>query len=214
MPTTGKRGETYIDSNGLERYVANNRSVLANRLYQATYSVAKRKEILSHRVANREVKRVHSAKESRNGVKCIRMARARAKRKGLPHNITHAYMMGLWPSSGKDWTGHPMVWKGERDGKFAPRPESPTIDMIDPTKGYVEGNVEWLAGRTNLLKGGWSPDQMRAFLKHIEEMKNANDAQARTSLPGKNEVGESTIEGKQLLKNIQSVLRRGSNYEG
>lgn len=140
---------------------------------------------------------------------CIIDARKRAKKKGLPHNITHAYMMTLWPASGKDWTGHPMVWKGERDGKTVSRPESPTIDMIDPTKGYVEGNVEWLAFKTNRDKGCWSPDQMRAFLNHIEEMKNANDAQTRTSLQNEDGPGESTIEGTRLLKGFKQVLQYG-----
>lgn len=195
MPTAARRGETYIDKKGVERYVSSG----ANRL--VALAVAK-----VHGLKNRELNRNRNAKYARNGSTCIHDSRRRAKRKGLPHTITHAYMMSLWPESNQDWTGHPMVWKGARDGKTGGRLDSPTIDMIDPSLGYVEGNVEWLANRTNLRKGAWTPDEMRAFLKHIERNQHANNVTARASVSNKNEVGEFTIEGKRLLTHYKPVL--------
>ena len=38
--------------------------------------------------------------------------------------------------------------------EFGGQPESsPSIDRIDNTKGYIEGNVAWISNKANSVKG-------------------------------------------------------------
>lgn len=38
---------------------------------------------------------------------------------------------------------------------------TPTLDCIDPSKGYVRGNIEVVSWRFNKLKSDLTPDEMR-----------------------------------------------------
>ena len=42
---------------------------------------------------------------------------------------------------------------------------SPSIDKIDPTLGYVKGNVQWLTKRMNLIKNNLTNDQFFEFCR-------------------------------------------------
>ena len=95
---------------------------------------------------------------------CVARAKRRATLKGLAFDIDHAYMMQLWPHTGLDKFGHKMEWKGEPDGLSIPRPESPTIDRINPRLGYVRGNVQWLSQRWNAAKGSSSECDLLAAI--------------------------------------------------
>lgn len=62
-------------------------------------------------------------------------SRARAKRRGMPHTLTVADFKFLW----------------ERDRAFAL--EKPSIDRVDPTKGYVPGNCRFIEASLNSKLG-------------------------------------------------------------
>lgn len=43
------------------------------------------------------------------------------------------------------------------------QPDSPSLDKIDPSKGYVPGNVWVISWRANRMKSDATPDELRAF---------------------------------------------------
>ncbi len=50
------------------------------------------------------------------------------------------------------------------------RASKPTLDRIDPRKGYIPGNVVVISYRANVIKGDGLPAEHRAIAKYILEM--------------------------------------------
>jgi hypothetical protein len=48
-------------------------------------------------------------------------------------------------------------------------PNSPSLDRIDPAKGYVPGNVDVISFRANCIKNNATLDEVRAVVRYIEE---------------------------------------------
>ncbi len=93
-----------------------------------------------------------------NPEKClIKAAKQRAKKRGLQFNITfndviipsHCPVLGI-----------PLI---PFSGKFAHN--SPTIDRIDNSKGYVKGNIIVVSFRANSLKKDATPEELIKLAK-------------------------------------------------
>ena len=95
----------------------------------------------------------------------ISNSRKNAKNKRFEFNLTVEYIKTLWqqqrgvcPYLGVqmhlDEVGH------ERHRS----PNSASLDRIDPSKGYVEGNVEWVCLFVNLGKNGFTKVQVKDLL--------------------------------------------------
>ena len=52
-------------------------------------------------------------------------------------------------------------------GTKAKKINSPSIDRIDNSKGYVPGNVRIISNLANSMKGGASSEQLEAFAIYI-----------------------------------------------
>lgn len=80
-----------------------------------------------------------------------RGAKTRAKRRGLAFDIELSDIeipefCPVFPHIAlKPYTGKRVHWQDH--------PDSPTIDRIDSSKGYVKGNVRVISWRANTLKG-------------------------------------------------------------
>lgn len=48
-------------------------------------------------------------------------------------------------------------------------PNSPSIDRIDPSKGYVKGNIQVMSRLANGMKSNASPDQLLSFAKWVND---------------------------------------------
>ena len=89
--------------------------------------------------------------------KMLRRARSRAKERGLEFDIdlsdihipTHCPVLGI------ELVAH----KGRSGGN----PNSPALDRIDNTKGYVKGNVMVVSHRANMMKVDASPEELLKF---------------------------------------------------
>ncbi len=46
---------------------------------------------------------------------------------------------------------------------------SPTLDKIDPLKGYIPGNIQVISNRANLLKSNFTIDEVKLLLKWMEQ---------------------------------------------
>ena len=84
-------------------------------------------------------------------------------------------------SRGLDFDLSPDYWRGLTDAfnYYGKRDETPTIDRIDPTKGYVEGNLRVISLSENAAKGireSYLPEHIQSMLdrkRKIEQDKNA-----------------------------------------
>jgi len=86
-------------------------------------------------------------------------ARFRAKKRGLQFTMTmdDVRIPEMCPV-----LGIPLfVGQGKRG------PNSPSIDRIDPTKGYITGNVMVISWRANDLKADATVDEIRALAKFM-----------------------------------------------
>jgi hypothetical protein len=52
-------------------------------------------------------------------------------------------------------------------GRAGPRPDSPSLDRIDPARGYVKGNVQVISGLANAMKNNATPEQLLKFADWI-----------------------------------------------
>jgi hypothetical protein len=77
-------------------------------------------------------------------------AKKRAIKKNIPHTITAAYIESIMtdycPIYGTEfkWTGNGCIL-----------PTSANLDRIDPTLGYVEGNVVVISSKANNIKSAY-----------------------------------------------------------
>jgi hypothetical protein len=53
-------------------------------------------------------------------------------------------------------------------GRGHARDTSPSLDRIDPTKGYVPGNVAVISHKANTMKSNATIDEIRALLRYLE----------------------------------------------
>lgn len=86
-----------------------------------------------------------------------RHAEKRAKEKGLPFNITTEYLRQIFPVKSAmicPALGIPLIWSNKLTNN------TPTLDRIDPDKGYVGGNVVFISHLANRIKNNATPDQI------------------------------------------------------
>ena len=75
-------------------------------------------------------------------------AKYRAKKKNIPYNISTQYLISIYPKNHRcPILGYKM--EPFQNGKIGQSKHSPSLDRIDPRKGYVKGNVEFVCGLAN-----------------------------------------------------------------
>ena len=97
----------------------------------------------------------------------VKSARRRAKIKGIPFNLTIEYLLDIV-------TDRCPVFNTEfkfRGNKVA-RDESPSLDRIDPTKGYVEGNVVVISSKANNIKSAYKSTDIYKVAQWLQEIEN------------------------------------------
>ena len=94
----------------------------------------------------------------------LKNAKIRAKQKGLDFDITieDIVIPDVCPV-----LGIPLV-KHFGNGVKRAQPDSPSLDRIDSTKGYVKGNVRVISWRANDLKRNATIDEVRKILEYME----------------------------------------------
>lgn len=96
-----------------------------------------------------------------------------ARTRNLEYTITNEYLYDLYLSqnkkcnlSGVEIKFHPSYSSGYRKEQTA------SLDRIDNTKGYIEGNVQWLHVDVNMMKRSYSQEYFIELCKKIAEHDN------------------------------------------
>lgn len=96
----------------------------------------------------------------------LKGARRRAKEKNLPFNIDLDYVRSM-AGENAEFASHCPVfgvaldWSCMRNNGGKPLPNSPSLDRIDPERGYVKGNVKIISFRANQIKSDASPSELK-----------------------------------------------------
>lgn len=95
-------------------------------------------------------------------------ARSRAKRKGVPFDLTPADV--VIPER-CPILGTPLkLGKAQfREGRFGGAEDAPSLDRLDPARGYVPGNVAVISWRANRLKNNASLQELEAIVQWIRQ---------------------------------------------
>lgn len=92
-----------------------------------------------------------------------------AERREIPFNISIEYAWGLFTGkcalSGVPITISSNIKEGNPDySKF-----TASLDRIDSSKGYIEGNVQWVHKIVNIMKGSLSEREFKKWCSLIEK---------------------------------------------
>ena len=99
--------------------------------------------------------------------------RAGARKRGLDFSITPEYLQTLFDKQqGKCiYTGRPLIMKLGSDNETS---NTGSIDRIDSSKGYVEGNVQWVDKDVNNMKMNLTEETFIQLAKEIAHYKQLN----------------------------------------
>lgn len=102
--------------------------------------------------------------------------RKNAKRRGISFNLKIKYIYDLLKHQNNTCalTGEEILFSNEND-KIRP-----SLDRIDSSLGYINGNVQWVSRKANIFKGEMTKDELLDFCKaiikyNIDNNNNNND---------------------------------------
>lgn len=91
----------------------------------------------------------------------LRHARRRAATQGVAFALTWQYVESIFPDA-CPYLGLPL-----ESGTVHQRASTPSLDRLEPAKGYVEGNIEVISYLANAMKQNATPEQLLAFARAV-----------------------------------------------
>lgn len=104
----------------------------------------------------------------------VQRAKFRSKNK-YNYDITVEYLKKLWEEQKGicPFTKWDLILpKNSNIGFEASLPENASLDRIDNSKGYIEGNVRFISYMANLARQSFSDEQLIEFCKAVSDEKN------------------------------------------
>ena len=96
----------------------------------------------------------------------LKNARTRAKSKGIPFDLDREFLRSITPSHCPIF-GIPLQWSCFRSDKAGPLPDSPSLDRIDPSKGYTRDNVWIISHKANTIKSNASHEELKLVTEAV-----------------------------------------------
>jgi len=93
-------------------------------------------------------------------------ARSRAKQKNIPFNLDLDFLRSIVVSH-CPILGMELAWSTNRLNGNTTLPNSPSLDRIDPTKGYVKGNVWIISHKANCIKSNASHEELKLVTEAV-----------------------------------------------
>ena len=151
---------------GNTRWIQGNELVDPNRVFQCIQCARKETgskiKILNGKVGDLDVTRFNRLKRT-------------AKSRKIDFSLTIEYLWNLFINQKQLCT---------ITGDFISNINDASLDRIDSTKGYVEGNVQWVTKQANLSKHVMTMDQLYQFCKKVLNHANQQPSQPLTKLEG------------------------------
>lgn len=142
----------------LDEQTRQRRIIVENQLNRVNID----KKIKQSPVSRRSSYRVNGADRSKEQFikHCVRAARIRAEKLGIDFDITSedVDIPDVCPVFGT-----PLVWTNKLSN------DTPSLDRLVPSKGYVKGNVAFISMRANRLKSDASVEDLERILEWIKE---------------------------------------------
>lgn len=156
-----------------KQYYQQNKEKFAER-NRARYS-QKKDEIKAH------LSEYYKTKKGRIGV-MFNSLKQNAKQRGIEVGVSLEYVRSIatdsCPVFGIDFNW--LDW-GTKNGKALDN--SPSLDRIDPTKGYIENNVIWISTKANRIKNNATIEEIVAVAKWLKNL-DRNTSHEHTSTTG------------------------------
>jgi len=89
----------------------------------------------------------------------------RAKKKNLPFNITQKYIETIFSVDNKC----PILRYSFKTNVQGGNKFSPTLDKIDPSKGYIKGNVRVISMLANNMLSNSTKEELNRFKNYLVE---------------------------------------------
>lgn len=99
----------------------------------------------------------------------LKDAKKRAAKKGVPFAITRVYIESLLPDKCPVF-GTTFTFLG--NGKI--KPESPALDRVVPSKGYVEGNIQIISVKANSIKSAYNSKDIFKVAEWLHKLEQHN----------------------------------------
>jgi len=98
----------------------------------------------------------------------IEHAKRRARDQSIPCNLTIEYLESLVISH-CPITKEPLDWERRQVVNDHPTPNSPSLDRVIPSLGYVPGNCAFLSHRGNAIKSNGTIEEHCRIVKYMAE---------------------------------------------
>lgn len=140
----------------------------ANKPKMASWAVAYHQE---HKDVRNEYSRSYYAQRRliNRRVDILTRVKSRAKKLGIPFDLTIEDI--VIPETCPILGTPIVVGPPRRTDSRGPRPDSPSLDRIDPTRGYVKGNVCVISNRANTIKCNATVDELEIVLNYMKGRK-------------------------------------------
>jgi hypothetical protein len=99
--------------------------------------------------------------------KLLALAKNRAKEKHLNFDLTHDYLVELWEFNLASCAVTGRLFDLEPSNVGLVNKNAPSIDRIEPKKGYVKGNVRIIVYMLNCAIGEYGLDELRNLAKDL-----------------------------------------------
>lgn len=90
----------------------------------------------------------------------------RANKHNITLNVSIEYLISISTDNCPVFN-IPLSWCERKGGITA---NSPSLDRIDPEKGYVEGNLQWLSNKANTMKQNATLEQLNQFADWVKKI--------------------------------------------
>lgn len=123
-----------------------------------------------YRLKNKDKINAQNKKRYRENpmIQSLRNARVRANKKGLPFEISTKDL--------KIPEYYPVLGIKLEVSDGWPKYSSPSLDRIDPSKGYIKDNVRVISSRANSLKSNMTLEECELILKDLKNVENSRTA--------------------------------------
>lgn len=103
--------------------------------------------------------------------------RCRALEQDLAFNLTAEYLIKQWEKQQGlcFYTAQKIDFNNVSPNRNSPHHLTPSLDKMDPKKGYIIGNVVWCAHRINTMKNDHTYDQFIEMCGHIFKLRSEID---------------------------------------